>query len=327
MKTSLFLRMCLCLSLFSVLTLMLLSCGAENPPPAVSQTVTTAESQTEAPLTDTEAVSETTPATETAAETRPTTEPDTAPETNAEEEPLMLNFVSYNIAAGRQVSYSMRTLAGDLKEVKADIVGIQEVDQNCDRSGNIDTVKLLSRTSGLEHYAFFKGIDLGAGEYGVAILSKYPILETERVELSSNGHEQRVVGRALIDVNGTHINFFVTHLSYEDKATRTGQFAELAAILSAHAPYVLVGDFNTADFDEYAVLTGAATVNDHDHSVVTFPQNDSSIDNIVYTADRWQFGAPAVRENDHSDHYMLYAQGSLIPTDTDTPAEGSALES
>ncbi len=325
MKLSHLPRLLLCLSLLLALILSIAACGAIDSPAAESATETSCETSPDTPAPDTEAAT----IIETKEETMPETVIQTTPpaESDTAVSPLSLTIVSYNIAAGRQVGYSMRKLAADLKSVNADIVGIQEVDQNCDRSGNIDTMKLLSRTSGMEHYAFFKGIDLGAGEYGVAILSKYPILETERVELPSAGHEQRVVGRALIDVNGTPINFFVTHLSYEDTAVREGQFAFLSPLLAEHAPYVLVGDFNTADYDEFAPLAGTAMVNNHDHSLATFPGSGKGIDNIVYTTDCWRFDAPAVLESDHSDHYMLYAQGHFTLVDTNQPAEETSLDS
>ena len=49
--------------------------------------------------------------------------------------PVTLNIGSYNIANGREVDHNMMKLAKDLAGKKLDIVGLQEVDQFCNRSG------------------------------------------------------------------------------------------------------------------------------------------------------------------------------------------------
>ena len=170
----------------------------------------------------------------------------------------------------------------------------------------------LSELTGYKYYAFFKSIPLGSGEYGVAVLSKYPILDTERIELDSQGKEQRVLGRTRIDVNGTKINFFVTHVSYEDDAIRARQLLMINAVLRGYDNFILTGDFNTSNFEEYTVFENAGSVNTAEHHLPTY-EKKSSIDNIVFSLNNWTFGAPAVLANDHSDHSMLYATGTYLP--------------
>ncbi len=224
---------------------------------------------------------------------------------------LTLRIGSYNLAAGRQVGRDMRVLGNDIRSLELDIVGVQEVDQFVARSGRVDTMRLLAESAGLPYYAFFPAIDLQGGEYGIGILSRYPITRAERHELSSFGHEQRVLGRAEIDVQDIPVRFFVTHLCYEAKKVRTVQFAEVAELVRNHAPYVLVGDFNTADYTAFSVFAGTTAVNNEEHSLPTFAETRKGIDNIIYTTDAWHFTQPAMLANDHSDHRLLYAEGTL----------------
>ena len=228
-------------------------------------------------------------------------------------EPVKLNIGSYNIAHGSAVNLKMEKLGEDIKDKKLDIVGVQEVDQFSSRSMNIDTMKELSESSGLEYYAFFKAIDLRGGEYGVGILSKYPILETEKTELYSGTEEQRVLGHAVIDVGGERLNFFVTHLSYESKALRDRQFATIAEKTAGLDNFVVTGDFNTSNFNEYAPIKNMDMVNNSESSINTFPSPtpSSSIDNIVFSKNNWSFGDPSVLPNGNSDHCMLYATGTF----------------
>ena len=109
-----------------------------------------------------------------------------------------------------EVKLKIEKLGQDIKSKNLDIVGVQEVDRNTDRNMRMDTIKKLSESSGLSYYSYFKALDIKGGEYGVGILSRYPIIETKRTELYSENVEQRVLGHAVIDVDGVMINFFVT---------------------------------------------------------------------------------------------------------------------
>ena len=227
--------------------------------------------------------------------------------------PIQLNIGSYNIANGRNVDHDFRFIARDILEKGLDIVGLQEVDINANRSKNIDTIKELARLTGYEYYAFFKTINLSTnGEYGVAILSKHPILATHRIELPSEGVEDRVIGHAEIEVKGTKINFFVTHVSYENKEIRTKQLIFINDLLKRYDNFLLTGDFNTSDFTEYALFENAATLNTQENHLPTYEKKDS-IDNFVFSTKHWTFQGPNVLANDHSDHSMLYSTGIFQP--------------
>ena len=233
--------------------------------------------------------------------------------------PIQLTIGSYNIANGSKVNHDMSKLARDITNAKLDIVGLEEVDQFCNRSNNMDTMKTLSELTGMPYYTFFKAINLagtgpdGKGEYGIGVLSKYPILETERVELYSAGKEQRALGRTAIDVNGVTLNFFVTHVSYEETSIRTKQLKQINDIMKKYDNYLLVGDFNTDDFSEYAAFPDAGTVNTAEYHLPTFDSKGTSIDNIVYTKSNWTFSPPRTTPNKNSDHDMLYAIGMFTP--------------
>lgn len=245
-----------------------------------------------------------------------------APETNGAEdsevdkdvESVTLNIGSYNIANGREVDHQMIMLAKDIVDKKLDIVGLEEVDQNCTRSGSIDTMKILSELTGYKYYAFFKAINLQGGEYGSAILSKYPIIESKRIELETGNKEDRVLGRSAIDVNGTTINFFVTHLSYESDSLRANQFLFVNEIMKKHDKCILVGDFNISSLSEYRVLDNMGVVNSEESFVYTFPSKKTCIDNIVYSLDDFTFQKPGYLPNEHSDHNMIYATCEMRPS-------------
>ncbi len=251
----------------------------------------------------------------TEAPTAPPTEAPTEPETEPQPEPpYTLRIGSYNIKHGAGVNFSMRLLGCDIKDLGLDIVGLQEVDQFADRSQNQDTIKEIANGAGLEYYTFFKAIDLPGGAYGVGILSRFPILESSVTQLGSGDKEQRVAGRVVLDVYGTRVTVFVTHLAHDSKELRDAQMAEVAALAAVEENYLVMGDFNTHEFADFAPFTsaGATLLNNADYSVPTFPAYETAIDNIIYSPD-WTCQKPETFDEGHSDHRLLYTEAVFAP--------------
>ena len=217
-------------------------------------------------------------------------------------------FASYNIFHGGRADLDMSKIAKNIIDNDIDIVGLQEVDMGALRSGRIDTLKELSLATGYQYYVFFKTIDFDSGEYGTAVLSKYPIIFSEKYLLNSGNSEQRALGLTQIDVCGQIINFFVTHLTFDSPAIRAGQLSQIAHMLSQKDNFVLAGDFNTFDLGALDCMDGVKRINKLEDLKVTFPENKLSIDNILYSETKWRFGDINVVTESYSDHYMIWAE-------------------
>lgn len=238
--------------------------------------------------------------------------PETPP-TPSEPKEFQLRVGSYNIKHGEAAGLDMTKIANNITSLELDVVGLQEVDQKTTRVNGLDTMKALSEATGYPYYCFFKAIDYKGGEYGLGILSKYPILNSERFLLKTPSNlERRVLGRAEIDVDGTSVQFFVTHLAHNSLPARTGQFEDIANRLKSYDDFILTGDFNTCNFDEFSVIENSATVNHSQYSVATFPKSSQPIDNIVYSVSAWRFEEPKTLEQSYSDHYLLYSVATYI---------------
>lgn len=275
----------------------------ESKTESESETVTETESETESE-TETETESETEKATQ--------SEKQTEKETEKETVSFRLRFASYNIFHAEKAGYDVSKIAKNITDNAIDVVGFQEVDHKTSRSGGLDTMKALSEATGYKYYVFFKAIDFQGGQYGLGILSKYPIESTGSIKLTS-GEEQRILGRATIIKDDTPINFFVTHLTYDDEPgsnanTRKTQFVQIANELAKYDNFVLSGDFNTRDLGEYETIKNSALVNKKENPQVTYPDGRSPLDNLVYSTNVWTFGAGRIVTNSYSDHYMIYAQ-------------------
>ena len=223
-----------------------------------------------------------------------------------------LRFASYNVFHGGRTENDMSKIARNITKNKIDVVGLQEIDRGTQRSGGRDILKELSDATGYPYYAFFKTIDFRGGEYGIAILSRYPIIATEQRLLESGISEQRTIGFSRIDVNGLVVNFLVTHLTFDTPAIREAQLSEVSGILSQKGNFILSGDFNTSDLGALDDMQGVARINKRECPTVTFPEDEISIDNILYSTDKWRFGDINVVTESFSDHYMIWAEAEFI---------------
>lgn len=154
--------------------------------------------------------------------------------------------LSYNVKAGRDSS--LEKIAEEIRAVAADVVALQEVDVGTGRTGRVDQPAELARRTGLRHHAFGKAIDHDGGDYGVALLSRWPIENVEQILLPGDG-EQRTVLCGTVKAPSGDMRVCSTHLGLTDGA-RGLQAAEILSFLEerggSDGRVVLMGDFNAA---------------------------------------------------------------------------------
>ena len=163
-----------------------------------------------------------------------------------------MTLASYNIkhGAGMDGQLNLERTIGVLKKIDADIVALQEVDNKCTRSKKVDQAAVIAKALGMKH-AYAKAMNFQGGEYGLAVLSKYPILEMKRHEFPSVG-EPRVAMEIIVEpVKGQKMSFISLHFDYVSEEIRQPQIKALfKALENTKHPVVLIGDFNaTPDSD------------------------------------------------------------------------------
>lgn len=133
-----------------------------------------------------------------------------------------------------------------IEDSKADIVALQEVDMSTQRSGNIDQAKAIAKQLGF-NYHFFKAIDYDKGEYGLAILSRFPVRNPQTYRLPQvEKAEERILALLQIQVGKEWILLANTHL--DAKRSHTNRIAQMKHINGIAAdvdlPLIICGDFN-----------------------------------------------------------------------------------
>jgi endonuclease/exonuclease/phosphatase family metal-dependent hydrolase len=188
-----------------------------------------------------------------------------APPPGSAPPPVVARFATYNIhaGAGSDNVYNLDRTATTIRALDADVVGIEEADVHWgDRSQFEDAVAELGRRLGMQTgFAPIYSLDpLHAGdprrEYGVAVLSRFPVVAVENHEITRlstqdpNPVPAPAPGflEATVQVRGARTHVYVTHLDYRgDPSVRTAQVADTRRIMAQDPPganQVLLGDFN-----------------------------------------------------------------------------------
>ncbi len=158
-----------------------------------------------------------------------------------------VRVASYNIrhAQGTDGRRDLDRTAALLQNLRADIIGLQEVDQGTHRSDREDQPALLGEKLGMASaFGCFMGYQ--GGKYGLAILSRFPIEATKSIRLPP-GNEPRVALACRIRLpSGQPIMVVNLHLDWvRDDSFRRVQAEKLAEYLAElQIPYLLLGDFN-----------------------------------------------------------------------------------
>ena len=101
----------------------------------------------------------------------------------------------YNIHAGKDAggTDNLQRVAALVAETRADVVLLQEVDRGTQRSAGVDHVAELRRMTGF-HGAFGRTLDYQGGQYGIAILSRWPIVADTMIQLPVVPPQERAGG-------------------------------------------------------------------------------------------------------------------------------------
>jgi len=166
---------------------------------------------------------------------------------------MKLKIMTYNIQSGHD--FERKEALGDtaayIKEVSADIVGLNEVDCKNERSHGVDQVEFLRENAGYPYGAFSPSIEYRGGHYGNGLLSKYPILEAEPIAIPKaynfdKHHEPRSILRCVIDAPCGKITVMVTHYGVHCDSERVEGVKKTIelAYAAGDMPVLFMGDLN-----------------------------------------------------------------------------------
>ncbi|MFA5245572.1 MAG: endonuclease/exonuclease/phosphatase family protein [Pedobacter sp.] len=231
-----------------------------------------------------------------------------------------LKIMSYNIHIGIPPSkpglIDMEAIIKTIRSENPDIISLQEVDVNTKRSGKINQAEIIARKLGMNFF-FAKSIDHNGGDYGVCILSRFPISETKihrLTTLAGTKGEPRVMATARIQIkNGKYIRFGATHLDHlKNPSNREVQIEEITKIGNEETlPFIIAGDLNAETESGVIQKLDQAFIRTCSNCEPTFPvvTPDRTIDFIAFKrTDPFSIiSHRVVQEHYASDHLPVVA--------------------
>lgn len=235
--------------------------------------------------------------------------------------PTIVEAATYNIRHGKGMDdhVNLERTAAAIRSLGAGIVAIQEVDRRAARSGGVDQAAELGLQLGM-HHAFGAFMPFDGGEYGLAILSRHPILRS-RTHRLPEGNEPRVALFAEVRVpSGETLTVVNVHFDWvADDRFRFAQAKRVAQeVARIDGPFLLMGDFNdlpgSRTMKLFADLAMEARKPRRDRFTFSSIQPDREIDFIVAgPAPRWRSGeASVVADSITSDHRPVRAKWLLV---------------
>lgn len=239
----------------------------------------------------------------------------------------IIRVMTYNIHRGNPPGQAdnvidLEATAAVIKSQKPDLVSLNEVDVYTKRSGvGLDEAKKLGELTGMHAY-FAKAMNYDGGQYGDAVLSKYPIEESFRYSLPFKvaGSEPRDIAMIKVRVEGKAILFASTHLDH--LATEENRILQANTIVNdilpqLKLPLIMGGDLNaTPESETIGILSKQLIAGCNGKACpLSFPYNapDRTIDYIMVSSkDDFAFESyKVVAGATASDHLPVTAEIKL----------------
>jgi endonuclease/exonuclease/phosphatase family metal-dependent hydrolase len=218
--------------------------------------------------------------------------------------PTPLRIASWNIRAAQSAPVAM--LAAEMRAMEADILALQEVDVRTRRGDFVDQPAELAAALGFQ-YVFAASIHWDEGHYGLAVLSRWPLVNVQKHRLDSTPEaEPRIVLDATVCAGGRPLRLFNLHADRRT-ASRALGLAHLKRIVQDEIGrgIVVLGDLNEyPDAPGVGSLIAAGLV---DLSAAS--QNTvgvGRVDYLLVDEPLTRIASPArVWPTDKSDHHAL----------------------
>ena len=261
--------------------------------------------------------------------------PEPAAQPTRPDAPTLVRFATFNIASGRSSvdnRVDLRRLTDAIAALDADVLSLQEVDRNQQRSHGADLTALAAEAAGAEHHVFAPALNGTPGSrwvrpddrpwdgaaYGCALISRFPLRRVRIVHIPAPPlalplwipgpglvvvrEEPRVVIIADVDIAGRPVTVVATHLPVVP-GWKGWHLRRLVRTLAARAdPLLLLGDLNLRGATP-ARITGYSAL----ASAPTFPSSRPrfQLDHVLLRGPLSEFGSvkatftPVLPVSDH----------------------------
>lgn len=234
--------------------------------------------------------------------------------------------MSYNIhhGEGQDTVLDLSRIENIINSQSPDICVLQEIDHFCYRSDSIDQTSYLAGSTSSKG-SFGKFMDFQGGDYGMATLSKIPVISTKVLQLPDGKYEPRssivqeiqIAETCTIAIANVHFEWIDGD---EGNANRMAQSKALVAYLDKlNRATIITGDFNcTPDTPpmQYFSSQGFEFMTKGKDNLSFQGNSNVEIDHLIYrNSDTIKFKEKSIQllnEPIASDHRPLVAELEVV---------------
>lgn len=151
---------------------------------------------------------------------------------------MRLRVLSYNIhkcIGGVDRKYQPERTSEVIRNLDVDVLMLQEVDAGVARSNRDKQVDVLGEMLGLKYRTWYPNVDVrGGGQYGNAILSRYPIIESTNIDLTLRFKKRRSALHGVIRVRHDDVDRTIHCYNMHLGLARYERKRQLAMFLDSH---------------------------------------------------------------------------------------------
>ena len=226
-----------------------------------------------------------------------------------------MRLMTYNIRLG--LDSSLERIAQVITELSPDLVCLQEVGRFWTMGEPVDMRSVLMELTHIPFGFFVPALQQGRAQYGITILSRYPIQIVARHPLPRRVDEPRVMAQCEIRAQGESITLVTSHVSVcpEDRALQLSMLSKhMATSLPVGHPAIFAGDLNaTSKEPELGTLMKglnlrSALLEALGERPNTFPsKSPSSAIDWILVNDHMKVASAGVSSLSGSDHLAVWA--------------------
>ena len=168
---------------------------------------------------------------------------------------MKLRVLTYNMhrAIGLDRRFRLDRVSSILRHYDADIVFLQESDDNVPRSQRLNLARELASDLEYPYYVAGYNVTLRKGRYGNATLSRHPIIKSENIDLTVGNKKRRGCQHAIVEIESSRGNKYLLNTFNLHLGLSTQERAEQIGILAQSTPFkerdrsqpcMVAGDFN-----------------------------------------------------------------------------------
>ncbi len=153
---------------------------------------------------------------------------------------------TYNIRHGAPPgrSYRRRELLNSVRDLDVDLLALQEVDLHAGRTRFANQARVIAGATGMSAHFARARPEGRFGQYGVALLTRFPVLAQRVVSLPAQGFERRVALLATVVSPVGEVLVCATHLQHHQSNAEVQLEYVLRLLGRFDGPQLLVGDLN-----------------------------------------------------------------------------------